>query len=51
MLNGSSIIIQTGNNAFFTTNSVANNPFNYNGEVHTPLPCRVKVWKIGKIPT
>ena len=51
-LDDDTIITQTGNNAVMSNASCSNgNPFNwYNGDI-TSAPCRVKVWKIGKIPT
>ena len=47
--NDNSIVIQTGNNSLLGTSSIISNTFGVSTSINTPLPCRVKVWKIGKI--
>lgn len=44
------VIVQVGNNAITTTSPHSGNGFNNTITLAT-APCRVKVWKIGKIPT
>ncbi len=52
-LNDDNIVIQTGNSTLLLNSSTTGNPFTIPQgiAVTSPLPCRVKVWKIGKIPT
>ena len=45
-----SIIVQTGGTALTSLSASAGNPFGITTSPATTLPCRVKVWKIGKIP-
>lgn len=45
------IIVQTGSNAITTNSNQTGNPIGNNSFTVTTAPCRVKVWKIGKIPT
>jgi hypothetical protein len=49
-LNDDSIIVQTGDGSLLYSNSLMGGPLLNTANVTTPLPCRVKVWKIGKIP-
>jgi hypothetical protein len=46
-----SIIVQTGSSALTSLSALCGNPFGITTSPATTLPCRVKVWKIGKIPT
>lgn len=49
-LNNDSIIVQTGSQGIFPYSYINGNPFGYSsGTAPTSLPCRVKVWKIGKV--
>lgn len=51
-LNDGSIVIQTGEWFILRDSAIQGNPFNQTtGPDATARPCRVKVWKIGKIPT
>ena len=43
-----SIVIQTGRSVLLTSSASASNPFNLATTI-TTAPCRIKVWKIGKI--
>jgi microcystin-dependent protein len=45
------IVIQTGGTAVATKSANSGAPFPNFDSVPTSAPCRVKVWKIGKIPT
>lgn len=45
-----SIIVQTGSSALTSLSASGGNPFGITASPSTTLPCRVKVWKIGKIP-
>jgi microcystin-dependent protein len=51
-LNDDNIVLQTGAAAITTQSLSCGNPFALedNGNI-TTAPCRVKIWKIGKIPT
>lgn len=48
-LSDSSIVVQTGISNMISISSTIGNPFNNTSVITTPLPCRVKVWKVGKI--
>lgn len=45
-----SIIVQTGGSALTSLSASGGNPFGITAHSAETLPCRVKVWKIGKIP-
>jgi len=49
--NDNTIVVQTAQIYVFTQSGNSGNPFGFSGSAQTTLPCRVKVWKIGKIPT
>ena len=45
------VVLQTGNTGIMASTSYANNQFGLNSSVDVrTIPCRIKVWKIGKIP-
>ena len=49
-LNDDSIVVQTGNNHVMTASSFeSGDPFGHAGVSISSAPCRVKVWKIGKV--
>jgi hypothetical protein len=50
-LNDNSIIVQTGATGVSTHSNQNGAAFGDNSSTPTSAPCRVKVWKIGKIPT
>ena len=45
------VIVQVGNVSVMALSIYSGNGFNHATAVITTAPCRVKVWKIGKIPT
>lgn len=49
VINNDKIVIQTGANALVAYSGAAGNGFGITSNVVGPLPCRVKVWKVGKI--
>ena len=48
--NSGSIVVQVGNNSVLTSGVFTGNSFGTLPNNYSSLPCRVKVWKIGKIP-
>lgn len=48
--NDDAIVVKTGSGTVFSPSSLAANPFPENGsKSYSSLPCRIKVWKIGRI--
>ena len=48
-LNDGAIVVQTGIRCIVSQSSSTGDPFGYNGSLLNSAPCRVKVWKIGKV--
>jgi microcystin-dependent protein len=49
-LNDDTIVLQTGGAALTNQSVHTGNPFGITSAVTGPTPCRIKVWKVGKIP-
>ena len=49
-LDDDNIIVQTGGSALLGSGETTGTPLNVQVAIITTAPCRVKVWKIGKIP-